>query len=74
MSMNGEIAVRQPLLNHSNFLPLDLDSALGADEVVVIEGALDMAKKTTEGIVVKMDQVYMLVSLLTVTVPSLSTR
>lgn len=38
----------------------ELDSALGADEVVIIEGALDLAKKTTEGIMVKMENVYML--------------
>eukprot|EP01054_Gregarina_sp_Poly1_P011372 Gregarina_sp_Poly_1__11371@NODE_961_length_5544_cov_76_439109_g681_i0_p1_GENE_NODE_961_length_5544_cov_76_439109_g681_i0NODE_961_length_5544_cov_76_439109_g681_i0_p1_ORF_typecomplete_len796_score84_16DUF21/PF01595_20/4_1e38CBS/PF00571_28/1_1e04CBS/PF00571_28/0_012CBS/PF00571_28/1_8e04DUF4337/PF14235_6/1_2DUF4337/PF14235_6/7_8e02_NODE_961_length_5544_cov_76_439109_g681_i03362723 len=38
----------------------ELSSALGADEVVVIEGALDLATKMLEDIMVPIDEVYML--------------
>eukprot|EP01056_Protomagalhaensia_sp_Gyna25_P005147 Protomagalhaensia_sp_Gyna_25__5146@NODE_602_length_3032_cov_20_299365_g465_i0_p1_GENE_NODE_602_length_3032_cov_20_299365_g465_i0NODE_602_length_3032_cov_20_299365_g465_i0_p1_ORF_typecomplete_len681_score106_53DUF21/PF01595_20/1_4e38CBS/PF00571_28/71CBS/PF00571_28/0_00089PRK/PF00485_18/0_13_NODE_602_length_3032_cov_20_299365_g465_i0342076 len=38
----------------------DIESALGADEVVIIEGALDLANKMVEDVMVPMIDVYML--------------
>eukprot|EP00922_Rhytidocystis_sp_ex-Travisia-forbesii_P064066 GHVS01095262.1.p1 GENE.GHVS01095262.1~~GHVS01095262.1.p1 ORF type:complete len:950 (+),score=201.49 GHVS01095262.1:219-2852(+) len=38
----------------------DVSSGLGADEVVVIQGALDMAQKSLAEIMVPLDEIYML--------------
>lgn len=40
----------------------EANSALGADEVVVIEGALDLASKTLKEIMLPIKNVFMLVS------------